>query len=134
VPRGDTAAICVAAFRTDWLAHVPMRDLCDRYSVSRDQVVRLRDYWSLPKRHDRSLRRVPDRMPEPDAAEIAASEASLSLAPAIAVRVTCVQISWSDAVRAERQVTRATPFTLRQVDVPDVLRDDIDGESASAWG
>jgi len=124
MPRGNTSAICVAAFRVDWMAHVTMRDLCDRYSVSRDQVVRLRDYWHLPKRHDRSLRQIPAGLPEPDAAEEAASQSSLALAPAVAIRVTCVQAWWSDAVRTERHVRKSTPFTLRQFETPPGLEDE----------
>ena len=126
MPRGNTATISVASFRLDWLEHVTMRDLCERYSVSRDQVVRLRDYWSLPKRHDRRLRRKPERLPPPSPEEIAASEEGLALAPMIAARVTCVQISWTEATRHERQVTKPTMFSLSRIELSDEARDELE--------
>lgn len=126
MPRGNTATICVATFRADWMAHVTMRDLCERYTVSRDQVVRLRDYWQLPKRHDRKLRRKPERLPPPTPDEIAASESSLGLAPMIAARVTCVQISWTEATRHDRQVTKPTMFSLTKIELTDEARDEME--------
>jgi hypothetical protein len=93
--RGNTATISVHAFRADWLSHVPIAELCVRYTVSKDQVIRLRDVWHLPLRIDRSLRFKPKRMPPPDAIEIAASRASLDLAPAVAAAVTAIQASWT---------------------------------------
>jgi hypothetical protein len=123
MPRGNTATIVVTAFHADWMAHVTMRDLCDRHSVSRDQVVRLRDYWHLPKRHDRKLRKKPERLAAPTPEEIAASEQSLSLAPMIAARVTCVQISWTEATRHERQVTKPTMFSLTRIELTNEARD-----------
>lgn len=126
MPRGNTATISITAFRADWMAHVTMRDLCDRHSVSRDQVVRLRDYWNLPKRHDRKLRKKPERLPPPTPEEIAASESSLRLAPMIAARVTCVTISWSEAMWAERQVTKPTAFNLTKINLTDEARDEME--------
>lgn len=126
MPRGNTATISVAVFRADWMAHLTMRDLCDRHSVSRDQVVRLRDYWALPKRHDRRLRRKPDCLPPPTPEEIAASENNLSLAPMIAARVTCVQISWTEATRAERLVSKPPLFTVAKVELTDEARAAMD--------
>lgn len=126
MPRGNTATINVAAFRADWLEHVTMRDLCERYSVSRDQVVRLRDHWSLPKRHDRRLRRKPERLPHPSDEEIEASKASLSLAPMIAARATCVSVTWTDAVRADRQVTKPTMFSMVRVEITQEIRDEVE--------
>ena len=65
---------------------------------------------------DRSRRR-----PE----EIAASESSLALAPAIAARVTCVHQMWTDREWAERAVTKPKAFSLKRVELTDELRDDI---------
>lgn len=126
MPRGNTAAISFVAFRADWHEHMTMRDLCDRYSVSRDQVVRLRDYWGLPKRHDRRLRKKPERLPPPSPEEIEASRSSLAFAPAIAARVTCVQVKWTQAQWEERQVQKPQMFSLRRVELSNELREEVD--------
>ncbi|NDG31987.1 hypothetical protein EB118_18175 [bacterium] len=68
----------------------------------------------LPPRHDRKLRHRPQRAAPPSAAEIAASEASLDLAPAVAARVTCVQVLWDDRTRAERHVVKPTLWRVHE--------------------
>jgi hypothetical protein len=126
---GSTATIDAAKFRAAWDAHVPIRQICVQFTVSRDQVTRLKFLWELPPRHDRSLRWKPgpqDREPEPDADEIAASEASLDLAPWVSDQVTCVQSNWTDRTWEERRVVKATEFTLARIAVPDEYRDMID--------
>lgn len=92
--------------------------MCDNFSVTRDQVTRLKFVWHLPPRHDRRYRFKPAREVPPDAAEEAASQASLNLAPQIAARVTCVQITWDDRTRADRQVVKPQAFSVRVIDVP----------------
>jgi hypothetical protein len=71
--RGNTAVISLATFKADWLAHIPMRGLCDKFSISRDQVIRLKHVWQLPPRHDRRLRAKPVRQRDPTPTEIRAA-------------------------------------------------------------
>lgn len=126
---GNTATIIIEQFRRAWDEHVPIRLLCTMFTVSRDQVTRLKFIWGLSPRHDRRLRRKPsrdERFPEPTAEELASSEASLNLSPLVAQRVTCVQVNWTDEVRAERQVVKPTAFRLSPVDTPAELSDAID--------
>lgn len=126
---GNTATIDVAQFRAAWDAHVPIRQLCVDYTVTRDQVTRLKFVWSLSPRHDRSLRWKPgrdDREPDPDADEIAASESSLDLAPWVADQVTCVQAMWTDRMWEERLVTKTPEFRLSRIEVPDEYREMVD--------
>lgn len=126
---GNTAAIDIAAFRAAWDRHIPIRQLCADFTVSRDQVTRLKFVWSLAPRHDRSLRFKPgreDREPDPDADEIAASESSLDLAPWVADQVTNVQAVWSDKTWEDRRVAKTAEFRLARVDVPDEYREMID--------
>lgn len=123
---GNTATIDIATFRADWQSHLPIRVLCERWTITRDQVTRLKFVWDLPPRHDRRLRAKPERQPPPSAEEIAASQESLSLAPAIAARVTCVQVTWDERTRAERQVLKPTAVQLRPIEVPDEVRDFLD--------
>ena len=63
-------------------------------------------------------------MLDPDEAELAASEGSLDLAPMVAARVTCVQVTWSEAVRAERLATKPQPLSLAPMSLPEELGDE----------
>lgn len=101
--QGSTATISVAAFRADWLQHVPMRDLCDRYSITRDQVVRLKFVWELPPRHDRRLR-AKTRHVDPTPEEIA--QACLR-----------IQATWSEEVRQNRSVAKAQRFSVQRIEL-----------------
>ena len=74
---GNTATISIATFRDDWNSHIPMRALCDRYTITRDQVIRLKVFWGLPPRHDRKLRAKPVRQRDPTPTEIRAACAAL---------------------------------------------------------
>jgi hypothetical protein len=126
---GSTSTVDVVQFRAAWEAHVPIRQICVDFTVSRDQVTRLKFVWNLPPRHDRALRWKPspeDREPDPDGDEIAASEASLDLAPWVADQVTCVQASWTDRTWEERRVVKAKEFSLARIEVPPEYREMID--------
>lgn len=105
---GVTATISVTAFRADWMTHMPMRALCDRYTITRDQVVRLRDVWNLPLRNDRRLRFKPKRseMRDPTPREIAQACRE-------------IQARWDARTREERTVTKTEGVTIRFVVTPD---------------
>ena len=103
---GNTTAIDVTVLAIQWESPMPMAAICTHHSITKDQLIRLRDFHELPKRHDRSRRYKPPRDPGPDDAEELASRSSLSLAPRIAARVTCVQVTWSEETRLARTVTK----------------------------
>jgi hypothetical protein len=84
---GNTAVISFEQFSADWASHVPIAALCERYTVTKDQVLRLKVIWNLSPRHDRSLRAKPKWAPRPSTAEDEASGDSCDLAPEIARRV-----------------------------------------------
>ena len=107
---GVTATISVAAFRADWLTHMPMRDLCMRYTVSRDQIIRLKHVWHLPPRHDRRLRAKPLRQRDPTQAEIRRACAA-------------IQATWSEDVREDRRVTKTQMFRLQRFDLTGEMLD-----------
>ena len=111
--RGITATISVAAFRADWMQHLPMRELCCRYTISRDQVIRLKHQWKLPPRHDRRLRFKPKRAVDPTTTEI---------------RMEClrIQATWDEQTRIDRMVTKPQTFTLRRIELDASTRDFID--------
>ena len=104
--RGNTATISLTAFRADWLTHLPMRDLCQRYTVSRDQVIRLKHVWQLPPRHDRRMRSKPRRMADPSTTEIQ--------------QLCCeIQATWSEDVRENRRVAKTQAVTLHRLELSD---------------
>ena len=123
---GDTSRINIETLRVQWASHSSYAAICSFWSVTRDQIVRLRDVLPLPLRHDRKLRYRPPRSTKPSDEEIAASESSLSLAPWVAARTTCVTSKWSDETRAQRLVSKPVPLRLEPIRTPDELRDTFD--------
>lgn len=115
--RGNTATISVTAFRTDWLTHMPMRALCQRYTITRDQVIRLKHVWHLPPRHDRRLRAKPLRQKDPTPQEI--QQACLE-----------IQATWTDEMRADRCVYKPQPFKLMRIELTQEARQALDAMPA----
>jgi hypothetical protein len=109
---GVTATISVSAFRADWETHIPMRALCERYTITRDQVIRLRDVWQLPLRNDRRLRFKPKRceMRDPTPREI--SQACKE-----------IQAKWDARTREERAVIKTQHVHLRRIEMTDEARE-----------
>lgn len=104
---GNTATISIEQFRADWLDHAPIVQLCETYSITKDQVIRLRDVWALPLRHDRRLRAKPKRQRDPTQAEIEAA-------------CLRIQATWDDRTREMRAVQKTQHVTLRQIELHDV--------------
>jgi hypothetical protein len=120
---GDTSRIDLATLKVQWASHSSYAALCSFWTVTREQIIRLKHVLPLPPRHDRRLRFRPPRNEKPTHEEVAASEASLSLAPMVAARATCVASQWTDEVRLQRQVTKPTAFRMTPVETPEELRD-----------
>jgi hypothetical protein len=101
---GITATISVEQFRSDWCDHAPIVQLCELYSITKDQVIRLRDVWQLPLRNDRRLRSKPERQRDPTPAEIEAA---------------CLNIQqrWDDRTREARCVNKHQHVTVRHISV-----------------
>lgn len=99
---GITATISIEQFRADWCDHTPIVQLCEMYSITKDQVIRLRDVWQLPLRNDRRLRSKPERQRDPSPAEIEA--ACLRL-----------QQGWDDRTREARCVHKVQEVTIRRI-------------------
>jgi hypothetical protein len=130
---GNTAAIDAATLRVQWLGYVPMGAICQHWTITVHQLVRLRVAWELPPRNDRKRRYKPsrdERLLDPDADEIAASESSLDLAPMVAERVTVVQAAWTPADWHERQTVKPEPFRLARFEAPDDLAEE---DSETEW-
>jgi hypothetical protein len=126
---GNTSRIDATTLRNQWESYQPMQSICSHWTITVHQLVRLRVAWQLPPRNDRSLRYKPtrlERMLDPDDSEIAASESSLDLAPAVAERVTVVQATWSPADREERKAVKTPPLRLAPIEVPEEYREMLD--------
>ena len=54
-------AVQVTRFKADWLEGLMISEICQRHTLSRDQVVRLRVSLELPPRMDRGRRRTANR-------------------------------------------------------------------------
>jgi hypothetical protein len=113
--RGITSTISVAAFHDDWMTHMPMRALCERWTISRDQVIRLAVVWELPRRHDRKLRAKPVRQRDPTTTEI---------------QQACIRIqaTWSKDVEEERRVVKSQAFSMKRIPLDSATRSQIDVE------
>jgi hypothetical protein len=102
---GVTATISVAEFRAQWMQHVPMRALCERYTITRDQVIRLAVVWDLPRRHDRRLRHKAAPGRDPTTTEI--QQACLR-----------IQATWNEQTREQRRVIKTHSVEVREVETP----------------
>lgn len=100
---GNTATISMQEFRADWCSHLPVAELCIRWTITKDQVVRLRDLWRLPLRNDRKQLRKPTRQADPTPAEIAE-------------RAAAIRAGWDADTELERRVVKPKPFEMRPVD------------------
>jgi hypothetical protein len=114
--RGNTATISLTAFRADWMTHMPMRALCDRYTISRDQVIRLKHVWELPPRHDRRLRAKPVRQRDPTPTEIRAA--------CTALRAKHLEQRRNEA--ADRVYRRQDEVSERQIELGGAVGPDLD--------
>lgn len=110
---GVTATISVAAFRNDWQTHMPIAALCQRWSITKDQVIRLAVVWELPRRHDRKLRAKPVRQRDPTPREIAQA-------------CRDIQATWDERTREERRVHKTQHVSLSPISMPDNVRDYVE--------
>ena len=81
-----------------------MRLLCERYTITRDQVIRLKHAWQLPPRHDRSLRYKPKRQRDPTTTEIQQACAE-------------IQARWTEEIRELRRVTKTQLVHLKRLPI-----------------
>ena len=102
--RGNTATISLTAFHADWMTHIPMRALCERWTISRDQVIRLAEVWDLPRRHDRKLRARQIRQRDPTPREIARMSKE-------------IQATWSEDKREDHRVVKTQHVTLHRLEL-----------------
>lgn len=113
--RGNTATINFSTLRIHWDSHAPMAAICSHFSISKDQLIRLKKVVPLPPRHDRRLRFKPKRSEyrDPTAAEIKAA-------------CRAIQAKWDERTREDRAVQKTQHVILRQIDMTPEARDALD--------
>ena len=79
----------VSLFKADWLEGLMISEICQRHTLSRDQVVRLRVNLELPPRMDRGRRK--------------ASNRETPTQQEIAKRVAEVQAKWTPEIERKRR-------------------------------
>lgn len=113
---GNTATINLQAFRADWESHMPYSAMCVRYSVTRDQVIRLRDVWGLQPRTDCKLRWKPKR-----------SEYRPPTRRQIRAACLRIQATWDENTREQRRVRKTDGVQLPFIRLADMDTADDDG-------
>lgn len=117
---GNTATIDVQTLRLQWSSHSSMAAICTYWSITKDQLIRLRDVLPLPKRLDRSLRYKPSlssyRDPTPREIAQACRE---------------IQAKWDDTTRAARAGHKEQLVRLRVVQLPAELAEEVTWETDS---
>jgi len=109
---GNTAVIDFQTLRVQWASHSPMAAICAYWSISKDQLIRLKTVAELPPRNDRRLRFKPKRcdMRDPTPREIiqACKE---------------IQAKWDARTREERAVIKTQHVSLRRIEMTDEARE-----------
>ena len=113
---GNTATIDFRTLRIQWSSHSSMAAICTHWTITRDQLIRLRDVLPLPKRHDRSLRFKPKRSEQCDPSE---DEIWNRL-------VFKIQAGWTEEQELARRVTKPQAFSMRLIQTPDDMRRQVD--------
>lgn len=88
-----------ALFRADWQVGLLITEICQRHTMTKDQVVRLRVRLDLPPRLDRSARKRAPPFSVPDEDEIAS-------------RVAAIKAGWSDSTRLKRAGIEEKPYEI----------------------
>ena len=118
---GNTATIDFQTLKLQWASHSSMFAICSCWTITKDQLIRLRDVVPLPKRHDRRLRFKPSRSAYRDPTPREIAQACKE-----------IQAAWDDTTRAARAGIKTEPVHLRVVQLPDDVADQITWEHDSA--
>lgn len=108
---GNTATIDFATLKIQWASHSAMAAICTHWTITKDQLIRLKAVVPLPPRHDRRFRFKPKRCeirdPTPREIEQACKE---------------IQARWDASTEASRRVVKFRACEVREVQTPDELR------------
>lgn len=118
---GQTSTIDFATLRIQWASHSAMASICSYWSITKDQLIRLKTVAGLPARNDRSLRFKP-RGPRKDPTE---DEIWNKL-------VFQVQANWDEATEMARRVNKPVTFRTPIVNTPDECKQFLDDVNRDA--
>ena len=102
--RGNTATINFSTLRIHWDSHAPMAAICSHFSISKDQLIRLKTVVPLAPRNDRRLRYKPERQRDPTPREIAQACRE-------------IQAAWDDRTREERSVVKRSTVSMQRIEM-----------------
>lgn len=109
---GNTARIDLNLLRMQWDSHSAMVAICTHWTITKDQLIRLKGVVPLAPRHDRRFRFKPKRSEsrDPTPAEIEAATQR-------------IRALWDEATEQDRRVVKTERFELRLYAVPEELQD-----------
>lgn len=113
---GNTATIEFATLRLQWGSHSSMASICSYWTITKDQLIRLKAVADLPPRHDRRFRFKPKR-----------SEIRDPTPREIVQACKEIQARWDDRTRNERSVIKTQTVTMRFLPLPDGCEHLIEG-------
>jgi len=103
---GNTATIDFSTLKVQWDSHAPMAAICSHFSITKDQLIRLKTVVPLAPRHDRRFRFKPKRSeyrdPTPREIKQACKE---------------IQAKWDERTREERAVIKTQHVSLRRIEM-----------------
>jgi hypothetical protein len=108
---GSTATIDFQTLRIQWASHSSMFAICTHWTITKDQLIRLKTVANLPPRHDRRLRFKPKR-----------SETRDPTPKELLERAAAIRATWDDETEMRRRGMKPEAFQVREVVVPDELR------------
>jgi hypothetical protein len=109
---GNTARIDLNLLRVQWDSHSAMVAICTHWTITKDQLIRLKSVVPLAPRHDRRFRFKPKRSEQRDPTPAEIRDAT-----------SRIRAAWDDATEHERRVVKRQGFQLRSCEVPPELQD-----------
>jgi hypothetical protein len=112
---GNTARIDLSLLRMQWDSHSAMVAICTHWTITKDQLIRLKSVVPLTPRHDRRFRFKPKR-----------SECRDPTPEEIRAATQRIRAGWDDATEQERRVVKTQFFQMRSYSLPEELQDSPD--------
>lgn len=105
---GNTTRIDFSTLRMQWDSHSAMAAICTHWTITKDQLIRLKAVVPLPARHDRRFRFKPKR-----------SETRDPTPREIAEACRAIRATWDAKTEIERRIAKPQNVTLGSYAVPD---------------
>jgi hypothetical protein len=105
---GNTTRIDFSTLKLQWDSHSAMAAICTHWSITKDQLIRLKSVVPLAPRHDRRLRFKPKR-----------SEYRDPTPQEIVERSAAVRAKWDERTERERRVVKLAAYRLPMMSTPD---------------